>query len=78
MENNGEAVRITDNCQRFLDSILCSPGHSIYEIGKQLGLNYRRSHDHAKSLMKAGLVVGVRKETGRKSVLLFPKKDYCS
>lgn len=57
----------------FLTQVARYPGLSTYEIAKQLGLQYRRAHDHASWLTKAGNIRGVAvTENGRSKVRLFP------
>lgn len=40
----------------FLLSVAKHPGKSIYEIAKSLGMQYRRAHEHAENLVKAGRI----------------------
>lgn len=40
----------------FLLSVSKHPGNSIYEIAKSLGMQYRRAHEHAENLVKAGQI----------------------
>ena len=57
----------------FLTHVARYPGKSTYEIAKQLGLQYRRAHDHASWLTKAGNIKGVAvTEKGRSKIRLFP------
>lgn len=59
--------------QAFLMAVARHPGASIYEIASDLGMQYRRAHDHAKDLAESGLVEmqpSVRR--GRMRMQLFP------
>ena len=57
----------------FLTEVARYPGKSTYEIAKRLGLQYRRAHDHASWLIKAGDIRGVEAtENGRSKIRLYP------
>lgn len=57
----------------FLTQVACVPGMSIYEVAKSLGLQYRRAHDHAASLLKEGKIRAVETiERGHRKMKLFP------
>jgi hypothetical protein len=46
---------------------------SIYEVAKSLGLQYRRPHDHAASLLRDGKIRAVETiERGHRKMKLFP------
>lgn len=40
----------------FLLGVAQQPGEGIYQVGKRLGMQYRRAHDHAKALISAGFI----------------------
>jgi len=40
--------------RQFLLCVARSPGKSIYELAKDLGLQYRRAHEHAQRLISEG------------------------
>lgn len=69
--------RITTMSKRkreFLFAVSRRPGSSIYLIASVLGMQYRRAHEHAHDLNKAGLVVmKPTVQSGRLSNLLFPR-----
>lgn len=45
----------------------------LYEVAKSLGLQYRRAHDHAASLLKEGKIRAVETiERGHRKMKLFP------
>lgn len=59
----------------FLVQVAKFPGKSIYEIAKDLGLQYRRAHDHAKWLAQSGKIK--RRETtahNRRKSCLYPAR----
>jgi hypothetical protein len=57
----------------FLTQVACAPGMSIYEVAKSLGLQYRRAHDHAASLLKEGKIRAVETiERGHRKMKLYP------
>jgi hypothetical protein len=59
--------------KEFLLAISKTPGKSIYEIAKELHMQYRRAHDHAKDLMEKRLIRGQSViETGHRKTKLFP------
>ena len=59
----------------FLTEIARAPGKSIYEVAKNLGMQYRRAHDHASSLIEAGKIRSVDAvEGGIKKRRLYPAR----
>jgi hypothetical protein len=57
----------------FLTQIAKTPGKSIYQIAKDLGIQYRRAHDHAVWLAQAGKVHTVEAvHNGHRQKKLFP------
>ncbi len=40
--------------KQFMLRVALLPGKSIYELAKDLGMQYRRAHDHAQTLIKEG------------------------
>lgn len=59
----------------FLAQVAKCPGKSIYETAKDLGMQYRRAHDHAKWLTQAGKISG--RETiskNRRKTCLYPTR----
>jgi hypothetical protein len=57
----------------FLTAVARTPGKSIYEIGKSLGLQYRRAHDHAVALMHDKRIKGRAVMDGnRRKIKLYP------
>ena len=59
----------------FLTEVARAPGKSIYEVAKNLGMQYRRAHDHAKILIEAGKIRSVDAvENGSRKRRLYPKR----
>lgn len=59
----------------FLTEVARAPGKSIYEVAKNLGMQYRRAHDHASSLIEAGKIRSVDAvEGGLKKRRLYPTR----
>lgn len=59
--------------QDFITQVAYAPGMSIYEVAKSLGLQYRRAHDHATSLLREGKIRAVDTiEHGHRKLKLFP------
>lgn len=59
----------------FLIEVARAPGRSIYEVAKSLGMQYRRAHDHASSLIEAGKIRSVDAvESGLRKRRLYPKR----
>ncbi len=59
----------------FLTEVARAPGKSIYEVAKILGMQYRRAHDHASSLIEAGKIRAVDAvEDGLRKRRLYPKR----
>lgn len=57
----------------FLATVARTPGKSIYEIAKNIGLQYRRAHDHAVRLVGDGKIRSVDTvENGRRKKILYP------
>ena len=57
----------------FLVAACKAPGLNIYAIGKSLGMQYRRAHDHAKTLIAQGKLRGDGiTEAGRTKIKLYP------
>ena len=59
----------------FLVQVAKFPGKSIYEVAKDLGLQYRRAHDHAQWLTLAGKIK--RRDTvaqNRRKTCLYPAR----
>ncbi len=57
----------------FLVSVAKTPGQSIYEMANTLGVQYRRAHDHATSLIAAGKIRAVDAvQNGRRKKILYP------
>lgn len=60
--------------REFLFAVSREPGLSIYGIAGVLGMQYRRAHEHAQDLIRAGLVLmKPTVQSGRLSNLLFPR-----
>lgn len=62
--------------KQFMVQVALSPGKSIYELAKSLGMQYRRAHEHAQTLIKEGKLrdrEGV--ENGHRKRHLFPSYD---
>lgn len=63
--------------RQFLTQVARAPGKSIYEIAKALGIQYRRAHDHAKTLLGEGKIRSVEAvECGRRKLKLFPTQGH--
>ena len=61
----------------FLTEVARVPGKSIYEVAKNLGMQYRRAHDHAISLIEAGKIRSVDAvEDGLRKRRLYPKRGH--
>jgi hypothetical protein len=59
--------------KQFMAQVALSPGKSIYELAKSLGMQYRRAHEHAQTLIKEGkLRAQETVENGRCKRNLFP------
>ena len=59
--------------RQFLTAVAKTPGMSIYEVAKSLGMQYRRAHEHAVNLIHAGKVRGKDVvEGGRRKTMLYP------
>lgn len=59
--------------RQFLVAVAKTPGRSIYEVAKSLGMHYRRAHEHAVNLIQAGKVRGKDVvEDGRRKTKLYP------
>ncbi|MFH1987964.1 MAG: hypothetical protein ABIK25_10105 [Pseudomonadota bacterium] len=59
--------------RQFLVAIAKTPGMSIYEVAKMLGMQYRRAHDHAVNLIQGGKVRGKEVvEGGHRKTKLYP------
>lgn len=59
--------------KQFLLYAARSPGKSIYELAKDLGLQYRRAHAHAQSLIAEGKLRAKEvTEGGRRKRKLYP------
>jgi hypothetical protein len=57
----------------FLTHISKTPGQSIYQAAKDLGMQYRRAHDHAQWLAQTGKIRTVEAtHNGRRQKKLFP------
>jgi hypothetical protein len=57
----------------FLTHIAKTPGQSIYQAAKDLGMQYRRAHDHAQWLAHTGKIRTVEAtHNGRRQKKLFP------
>jgi hypothetical protein len=57
----------------FLTHIAKTPGQSIYQAAKDLGMQYRRAHDHAQWLAATGKIRTVEAtHNGRRQKKLFP------
>lgn len=62
-----------ERCRSFLTQVAKIPGQSIYEVAKNLGMQYRRAHDHAVWLTKTGKILQVAAvERGHRKIKLFP------
>ena len=61
----------------FLTEVARVPGKSIYEVAKNLGMQYRRAHDHASTLIEAGKIRPVDAvENGLRKRRLYPKRGH--
>lgn len=59
--------------RQFFVAVARTPGKSIYEVAKLLGMQYRRAHDHAISLILEGKIRGADAiEGGRRKTKLYP------
>ena len=59
--------------RQFLIAVAQTPGKSIYELAKALGLQYRRAHEHAVNLIREGKMRGAEVvENGRRKTRLYP------
>lgn len=59
--------------RQFMIAVAKTPGKSIYEIAKSLGMQYRRAHEHAANLIQDGKVRGKEVvESGRRKTKLYP------
>ena len=59
----------------FLTEVARAPGKSIYEVAKSLGMQYRRAHEHAGSLIEAGKIRSVDAvESGIRKRRLYPAR----
>jgi predicted ArsR family transcriptional regulator len=59
--------------KQFMAQVARSPGKSIYELAKALGMQYRRAHEHAQTLTKEGkLRARESVENGHRKRKLFP------
>ena len=68
-----DVLALPDKRRAFLTQVACTPGKSIYQIAKDLGLQYRRAHQHATELVKAGKIKSTDTlHNGRKQRRLFP------
>lgn len=65
--------------REFLFTVARKPGLSIYAIASMLDMQYRRAYDHAKDLIKTGiLLVKPSVQSGRVSNLLYPRSAVAS
>ncbi|QKE41739.1 MAG: hypothetical protein HO274_10790 [Ferrovum myxofaciens] len=65
---------IPEKRRAFLTEVARHPGVSIYAASKALGLQYRRSHDHATRLMAEGRIRAVEAvRNGRRALMLYPR-----
>jgi hypothetical protein len=54
-------------------AVLKTPGLSIYEVEKYLGMQYRRAHDHAGFLIQTSKIRGQAiMDCGRRKTKLYP------
>ena len=61
----------------FLTEVARVPGKSIYEVAKNLGMQYRRAHEHAGRLIEAGKIRSVDAvENGIRKRRLYPKQSH--
>lgn len=59
--------------RQFMTAVAKTPGRSIYEIAKSLGMQYRRAHEHAAHLIQSGRIIGKEVvEGGRRKTKLYP------
>jgi hypothetical protein len=59
--------------RQFFVAVARSPGKSIYEVAKSLGMQYRRAHDHALNLIREGKIRGADvMEGGHRKTKLYP------
>lgn len=59
--------------KQFMIQVARSPGKSIYELAKSLGMQYRRAHEHAEALLKAGKLRDEETvENGHRKRKLYP------
>jgi hypothetical protein len=68
--------RMPERRRQFLVQVARVPGKSIYTVAKSLNMQYRRAHDHAKSLLIEGKIRAVEAvEGGRRKLKLFAVTD---
>jgi hypothetical protein len=59
--------------RQFLVTVARTPGKSIYEVAKSLGMQYRRAHEHAVNLIREGKIRGSDVvEGGHRKIKLYP------
>ena len=59
--------------RQFYVQVSRSPGKSIYEVAKSLGMQYRRAHEHAVNLIREEKIRGADVvEGGHRKTKLFP------
>ncbi|MBI5900532.1 MAG: hypothetical protein HZB40_15040 [Rhodocyclales bacterium] len=59
--------------RQFLVAVARTPGKSIYEVAKSLGMQYRRAHEHAVNLIRDGKLRGSEVvENGHRKIKLYP------
>ena len=59
--------------RQFMVAVAQTPGRSIYEIAKSLGMQYRRAHDHATNLILNGNIRSKEVvEGGHRKTKLYP------
>lgn len=59
--------------KQFMAQVALSPGQSIYELAQSLGMQYRRAHEHAQTLINEGKLRDQETvENGRHKRKLFP------
>ena len=68
-----DLLAMPEKRRSFLTLVARTPGKSIYEIAKSLGLQYRRAHDHAVLLTRTGKIRAVEAlEGGHRKLKLYP------
>lgn len=73
LKPTGDFFDMPEKRRFFLTLVARTPGKSIYEIAKSLGLQYRRAHDHAVLLIKTGKIRSVEAlEGGHRKLKLYP------